>query len=99
MRPGVHLGGVILVDQATIDEGAQNTGSHARLHVGKRRRVERTGKGGMKADARRLVRSDRWLEDAVDDATVKTKFQCRLTSALSTLSEAAGTKMDVLVQA
>ena len=99
VRPGAHLGGVIPVDQAAIDEGAQDTGSHARLHVGKRRRVERTGKGGMKADARRLVRSDRWLEDAVDDATVKTKFQCRLTSALSTLSEAAGTKMDVLVQA
>ena len=99
VRPGAHLGGVILVDQATIDEGAQDTGSHARLHVGKRRRVERTGKGGMKADARRVIRGDRRLEDAVDDATVKTKFQCRLTSALSTLSEAAGTKMDVLVQA
>ena len=30
---------------------------------------------------------------------MKTKFQCRLTSALSTLSEAAETKIDVLVQA
>ena len=71
VRPGAHFGGVILVDQATIDEGAQDTGSHARLHVGKRRRVERTGKGGMKADARRLIRADRRFEYPVDDAAVE----------------------------
>ena len=99
MCPDAHLDGVILVDQAAPDESAQNTGSHARLHVGKRRRVEAAGKGGMKGDARRLVQGDGRLEEAVDDAAVKTTFQCRLTSALSTLSEAAETKMDVLVQA
>ena len=71
VRPGAHLRGVILVDQATIDEGAQDPGSQARLHVGKRRRVERTGKGGMKADARRLVRGDRRFEYPVDDAAVE----------------------------
>ena len=71
VRPGAHLGGVILVDQATIDEGAQDPGSHARLHVGKRRRVELTGKGGMKADARRLIRGDGRFEYPVDDATVE----------------------------
>ena len=71
MRPGAHLGGVILTDQATIDEGAQDTGSHARLHVGKRRRVELTAMGGMKGNARRLIRGDGRLEHAVDDATVE----------------------------
>ena len=71
VRPGAHLVGVILVDRTTIDEGAQDTGSHARLHVGKRRRAELTGKGGMEGHARRLVRGDGRLEDAVDDATVE----------------------------
>ncbi len=37
------------------------------------------------------------LKHAVHDAAMKTKFQCRLTSALSTLSEAAGTKVGVCV--
>ena len=69
--PGAHLGGVIFVDQAAPDEGAQNTGSHARLYIGKRRRVEFVGKGGMKGGARRLVRSDGRFEDAVDDAAMK----------------------------
>ena len=34
VRPGAHFGGVIAVDQAALDEGAQNTGSNASLHVG-----------------------------------------------------------------
>ena len=55
VRPGAHPGGVIFVDQAAFDEAAQSTGSHARLHAGKCRRVEFVGKGGMKADAGRLV--------------------------------------------
>ena len=70
-----HLGGVIFVDQPTFDEGAQDTGSHARPHVGKRRRVQSMGKGGMKADARCLFRGivciGSRLEDAVDDAAVE----------------------------
>ncbi len=37
------MGGVILVDQTALDEAAQDTGSHARLHVGKRRRVKVVG--------------------------------------------------------
>ena len=97
VRPGAHLGGLIFVDQAAPDEATQDTGSHAGRYVGKRRRVK--FQGGMKADARRLVRRDDWREDPVDDAAMKTMFQCRLTSALSTLSEAAETKMHVLIQA
>ena len=54
MRPGAHLAGVIFVDEPTLDEGAQDMGSHARLHVGKRRGVE--SEGGMNGDARRLGR-------------------------------------------
>ena len=71
VRPGAHFGGVIFVDQPTFDEGAQETDSHARLHVGKRRRVESVGKGGMKGDARRIIRGDGRLEYPVDDATVE----------------------------
>ena len=71
VRPGAHFGSVIAVDQAALDEGAQDTGSHAGLHVGKRRRVEVVGKSGMKGDARRLVRGDGRLEEAVDDAAVE----------------------------
>ena len=71
MRPGAHFASVILVDQAALDEGAQDTGSHARLHVGKRRRVELTGKGGMEGHARRLVRGDGRIEYPVDDAAVE----------------------------
>ena len=71
VRPGAHFGGVIFVDQPAFDEGAQDTGSHARLHVGKRRRVQSVGKGGMKGDARRIIRGDGRLEDAVDDAAVE----------------------------
>ena len=71
MRPGAHLGGVIFVDQPTFDEGAQDAGSHPSLHVSKRRRIESVGKGGMKADARRVIRGDGRLEYPVDDATVK----------------------------
>ena len=97
VRPAAHRGRVILVDRATIDESAQDTGSHTRLHVGERRRVK--FEGGMKADARRIVWGNGRLEDPVDDAAMKTEFQCRLTSALSTLSEAAETKIDVLAQA
>ena len=99
MRPCTQFGGVILVDQAAFDEGAQDTGSPPSLHVGKRRRVQSMGKSGMKADARCIIRGDVWREYPLDDATVKTKFQCRLTSAQRTLSEAAGTKVDMLVQA
>ena len=69
VRPGAHLGRVIPVDQAAPDESAQDTGSHARLHVGKRRRVK--FEGGMKADARRRDRGDGRLEYPVDDATVE----------------------------
>ena len=54
MGPGAHFGGVIPVDQAAPDEGARDTGSHASLHLGKRRRVE--CEGGMKADAWHIVR-------------------------------------------
>ena len=71
VRPGAHFGGIIAVDQATFDEGAQDTGSHAGLPVGKPRHVESVGKGGMKGDARRLVRGDGRLEEAVDDAAVE----------------------------
>lgn len=39
------------VDQPTFDDSAQDAGSHACLHLGKRRRVE--FEGGMKAGARR----------------------------------------------
>ena len=97
VRPGAHLGRVIVVNQTAPDESAQDTGSHTRLHVGERRRVK--FEGGMKADARRIVWGNGRLEDPVDDAAMKTEFQCRLTSALSTLSEAAETKIDVLAQA
>ena len=105
VRPGAHFAGVIAVDRPTPDEGAQDPGSHARLHLGKRRRVEGVGKGGMKGNARHIVRGyvrgcvrrDVRRVYAVDDATVKTKFQCRLRSGLSTLSEAAGTKVEVQV--
>jgi hypothetical protein len=73
VRPGAHLGGVILVDQAAPDECGEDTGSHASLHVGERRRVE--FEGGMKADARRLVRGivciGSRLEDAIDDAAME----------------------------
>ena len=73
MRPGAHLGGVIVVNQTAPDESAQDTGSHTRLHVGERRRVE--SEGGMKADSRRIVRGivciGSRLEDAVDDAAVE----------------------------
>ena len=71
VRPGAHFGGVIAVDQAALDEGAQNTGSNASLHVGKRRRVEAVGESGMKGDARRIARGDGRIEDAVDDAAVE----------------------------
>jgi len=71
VRPGAHFGGVILVDQPSFDEGAQDTGSHAGLNVGKRRRVESVGKGGMKDDARRIIRGDGRLEYSVDDATME----------------------------
>jgi hypothetical protein len=57
----------MFVDQAAPDEGAQDTGPRAGLHVGKRRRVEFVGEGGMKAEARRLVQGDGRLEDPVDD--------------------------------
>ena len=67
--PGAHLGGVILVDQAAFDKGAQDKGSHARLHVGKRRRVK--FEGGMKGDARRIVQGDGWFKYPVDDAAVE----------------------------
>ena len=69
--PAAAAVGMLLVhpDQAAFDESAQCTGSHARLHVGKRRCVK--FEGGMKADARRIVRGDGRLEDAVDDATVE----------------------------
>ena len=77
VRPAAHRGRVILVDRATIDESAQDTGSHTRLHVGERRRVK--FEGGMKADARRIVWGNGRLEDPVDDAAMKTEFQCRLT--------------------
>ena len=54
VRPGAHLGGVILVDQAAPDEGGEDTGPHACLHVGERRRVK--FEGGMEVDARCLFR-------------------------------------------
>jgi|688.fasta_scaffold101954_2 hypothetical protein len=69
LRPGAHLCRAILVDQTTIEEGAQDRGSHARLHVGKRRRVE--SEGGMNADARRIVRDKGWLEAPVNSAAVE----------------------------
>jgi len=47
----------------------------------------------VKHHARRRVRGAGRLEYAVEDAAVKTKFQCRLTSVVSTLSEAAETKV------
>lgn len=71
VRPGAHLAGVIFVDQAAPDKGGEDTGSHARLHVGKRRRAEFVGKGGMKADARRVIRGDGRLGEAVDDAAME----------------------------
>ena len=71
VRPGPHLGGVILVDQTAFDESGQDTGSHPSLHAGKRRRIESVGKGGMKADARRIIRGDGRLEYSVDDATME----------------------------
>ena len=64
-------GGLRWSPQKPLSEGAQDTGSHARRHVGKRRRVERVGTGGMKADARRLIRGLGRLEDAVDDAAME----------------------------
>ena len=68
MHPGERFGGLILVDQPP-DEGAQDTGSHARLHVGKGCRVK--FEGGMKADASRIIRGGGRFEYPVDDATIE----------------------------
>ena len=46
VRPGAHFRGVIRVDQAALDAGAQDTGPHASLHLGKRRRVKFDGRHG-----------------------------------------------------
>ncbi len=69
MLPAAHFVNVILVDQTSLDEGVQDSGSHASLDVGKRRRVKFDG--SMKADTRRIVRGDGRLEYPVDDAAVE----------------------------
>ena len=96
MLPATHFVSVIFVDQPTFDEGAQNPLSRHGLNIGDGDRIQPAH--GMKHDTLLVVRIGDGLEYPIDDAAMKTKFQWRLTSALSTLSEAAGTKMHRLVE-
>jgi hypothetical protein len=96
MYPTPHPITISLIDQAATDEGAQNPPTHPRLHFGDGDRIQPSR--CMKIHTCHFDCIDGWLECSIDDATVKTKFQRRLTLVSSTLSEAAGTKMDMLVE-
>ena len=92
MVPAGHVARIGWVERTGAGEPAQYTSAHRLLHRGEVLGCQRGGLGEVDLP----VLAHR--EHPVDHAAVKTKFQCRLTSALSTLSEAAGTKMDMGIQ-
>jgi hypothetical protein len=102
--PAQHFVTISLVDQAAPDESAEDALPHLGLYLGDGGDIKpcRCMKIHIRysfSRAGRFANIRSRLKHSVHNATVKTKFQCWLTSALSTLSEAAGAKMGVFVQA
>ena len=96
MVPAAHRVSITLLEQAAAHEGAQHPPAHPGLHRGQRGRSQPGG--FVKHHPRGPIRGAGSREYPIADAAMKTKFQCRLTSVLSTLSEAAAAKVQMGVE-